>query len=76
MYIKNYHIEFNPKEWKVMQEILIESDELCDTANSMYKAIFAVHGRYDDKTRNGLLCPLLDRLEAMGMQDITYEVSY
>ena len=76
MYIKNNHIEFTPKEWKVIQEILVESDEFCDTANSMYKAIFAVHGRYDDKTRNGFLCPLLDRLEAMGMQDIDYEVCY
>lgn len=76
MYIKNYHIEFTEREGKIIGNILSESDELCDTANSMFKAIFAMHGRYDDKTRNGFLCPLLDRLSAMGMQEITYEVSY
>jgi hypothetical protein len=76
MYIKNYRIEFTPKEWKVIQEILVASDELCDTANSMYKAVFAAHGRYDDNTRNYFLCPLMDRLREMGMQDIDYEVCY
>lgn len=74
MYIKNHHIEFTLKEWKVIQEILSASDELCDTANSMYKAIFAMHGRFDDKIRNGFLCPLMDKLSEMGMQEIEYEV--
>jgi hypothetical protein len=76
MHIKHNHIEFTKTEWKVISNILIESDELCDTADSMFKAVFAVHGRYDDMTRNGFLCPLLDKLREIGMQTITYEGSY
>lgn len=76
MYIKNYNIEFTPKEWKVIRGIIDNSSESCDTAHSFHRAVFNQHGRFDDYTRNTFLCPLLDRLKDMGMQYISFEVSY
>lgn len=76
MYIKNHNIEFSKTEWKVIREILDDFSESYHTADSMFKAVFAVHGRFDDKTRNGFLCPLMDRLKAMGTEEITVEIQY